>query len=359
MLNSIALENYKGFQKIEINKLRRINLISGMNNTGKTSILEAIFLYYDRVSPDAFIKPLLRREMQQFDLTPEYLFHTYYSNFNLKSPFKINVDDSGHKGSASYSLKPKNKQSVAIDKNIFNFNPVVSSAQESLEVMEIEYTSDNKPAGKSKIQFNNGQIEINLENIAPVSKVAVFVPSSSRGNIHNDITFLSNIDIMNGMDELTSYIKIIDSRLKTISLLTINGRPAIYVDIGLKRKIPMSQMGEGISKFTSILAAILSNPNSVVMIDEIENGIHYSLMSKLWGIIFKAAHTKNCQIFATTHSHDVIKGVSDSISKDGNSEYENSFCYIRLDKNNDGLINSKNYSASALITSVERDWDIR
>lgn len=359
MINKVTIENFKGFQSIEINNLRRVNLISGMNNTGKTSLLEAIFLFHDRVSPDAFLKPVIRREVQQFDLTPEFIFHTFYSDFNFKAPFKIIVEDSGHKGIASYSLKPKNKQTIAIDKNNYNFSPVLSSAQESFEVMEVNYLQDNKQAGTSKIQINNGQLEVNFESVVPANKIAVFVPSSSRGNAHNDAQFISNIDIMNGMGELTSYLQMVDSRLNSISLLTISGRPAIYVDIGLKRKIPMSQMGEGISKLTSILAAILSNPNSVIMIDEIENGIHYSLMPKLWGVIFKASQSKNCQIFATTHSHDVLQGVSDFMNNDDNKDYEKSFTYIRLDKDKNGIVTPKTYSTTALITSIERDWDIR
>lgn len=56
----------------------------------------------------------------------------------------------------------------------------------------------------------------------------------------------------------------------------------LYVDIGINKKIPMSFMGDGISRLTSILLAILTTKNGIVFIDEIENGIHYSVQNKIW-----------------------------------------------------------------------------
>ncbi len=56
MLQTLTLENYKGFTKISLENLKRVNIIAGQNNTGKTSILESIFLFYDRGAPDLFFK---------------------------------------------------------------------------------------------------------------------------------------------------------------------------------------------------------------------------------------------------------------------------------------------------------------
>ncbi|HBA9386769.1 TPA: AAA family ATPase, partial [Escherichia coli] len=58
MLNKIVLENFKGYERLELDKLQRVNLIAGMNNTGKTSILEAIYLHHDRMAADVLIAPL-------------------------------------------------------------------------------------------------------------------------------------------------------------------------------------------------------------------------------------------------------------------------------------------------------------
>lgn len=359
MLDKLILENYKGYSYLELDKLKRVNLIAGMNNTGKTSILEAIYMQHDRVAGDVFIAPLARRGVQQFDLSPEYIFHPYFYDFNIDKPLKITTVDSGHKAVAVYTMVTPANQRLEINKNNFQMNNVLSSAPVAKNAVEIVYTSNGKPQGKSKMQINNNQLELNVEFMEPLSRIVVFVPASARGNNYADAQFMSKLDMINGLDEFTEYLKMIDSRLRSVSLLSIGGQPTIYVDIGLKRKIPMVQMGEGISKLTSIIIAILSNPNAIILIDEIENGIHYSLMPKIWEIVFSAATKQNCQIFATTHSHDVISGVAKYMGHEEKNLDKQSMSYIRLDRNNEGIVTPKYYGPAALVASVERDWDIR
>ncbi|EMW0509133.1 AAA family ATPase [Enterobacter mori] len=362
MLNKIILENFKGYSFLELDKLKRVNLIAGMNNTGKTSILEAIYMQHDRLAGDLFIAPLVRRGAQQFDLSVEYIFHPYFNDFNFHNPFKIITEDSGYKTIATYSMVSPINQKVEINKNDLFMNSVLSSSMNINNVMEIAYACNNKPQGKSRIQIVNNQIEMNVENMMQANRQVVFVPASARGNSVTDAQFMSKLDLANGIEEFISYLKMIDSRLKNVSLLSIGGMPTIYVDVGLKRKIPMIQMGEGISKLTSILTAILSNQNAIILIDEIENGIHYSLMPKIWEILFAAAQKQKCQIFATTHSHDVIEGVAKYMNKCSESKSDieqQSFSYIRLDRDKEGLVVPKYYGPSTLLASVERDWDIR
>lgn len=359
MLNKIVLENFKGYRKLELEKLKRINLIAGMNNTGKTSILEAIYLHHDRRSGDVLIAPLARRGVMQFDLSAEYIFHPYFNDFNIDKPFRIITEDSGHKSIASYAMVAPSDQRRFINNNNFQMNSVLSSAAIINNAVEITYTFNNKPQGKSLIQIVNNQIEMNIDQTIINSRVVVFVPASARGNSFTDAQFMSKLDMINGLKSFVSYLKMIDSRLQDVSILSIGGQPTIYVDVGLKRKIPMVNMGEGICKLTSILTAILSNQNSIILIDEIENGIHYSLMPKIWEIIFTAAEKQNCQIFATTHSHDVIKGLSDFMRDSELDVEKQSFSYMRLDRNKEGLVVPKYYGPSALLASVERDWDIR
>ena len=43
MLEKLEIRNYRIFRELKIDQLRRINLIAGSNNSGKTSLLEAIF----------------------------------------------------------------------------------------------------------------------------------------------------------------------------------------------------------------------------------------------------------------------------------------------------------------------------
>ena len=44
MFKRLHLSNFRGFENVEIDQLRQINLITGKNNAGKSTLLEAIFL---------------------------------------------------------------------------------------------------------------------------------------------------------------------------------------------------------------------------------------------------------------------------------------------------------------------------
>lgn len=359
MFDTLILENYKSYKKLELNDLKRINLIAGMNNTGKTSILEAIFMQHDRLAGDVFLRPLFRRGVQQVEVKPEYIFHPYFHDFNIDKPFVITTKGGGFKDVATYTMVSAKSKTMAVNQNNLPMNSVLSSASTFKNAVEIRYLSNNDKKGMATLQIVNNQLEMNLESVSPAFRTAVFVPASARGNSLSDADFISQLDMANGLDEFVKYLKMIDSKLRGVSLLSLGGQPTLYVDVGLKRKIPMVQMGEGISKLTSILTAILSNQNAVILIDEIENGIHYSLMPKIWKIIFSAATRQKSQVFITTHSQDVINGVSECFKENPYDKYEDVFSYIRLDKNDNGEIIPKHYGAASLVASVERDWDIR
>ena len=65
-------------------------------------------------------------------------------------------------------------------------------------------------------------------------------------------------------------------------------------------------MGEGMRRLTSLLLAISTTRDGVVFIDEIENGLHFGVQGGVWKAIAEAAREYNVQIFATTHSYEMI-----------------------------------------------------
>lgn len=86
------------------------------------------------------------------------------------------------------------------------------------------------------------------------------------------------------------------------------------MDIGLDKRIPINMMGDGARKILSILTTIYECKNGIVLIDELSNGFHYSVMKGVWRAIISVAKKNNVQIFATTHDLDSIKGLRDAAS---------------------------------------------
>ena len=128
----------------------------------------------------------------------------------------------------------------------------------------------------------------------------------------------------------------------------------IFGDIGLTRLVPLPIMGEGITKVCSLVLAIANAPNGLVFIDEIEKGIHYSIMKEIWIGIAEAAKIFNTQIIATTHSRECIVAAHEALSKSG----KYNFLLHRLDKINED-IKITTYDRESLEAAIEAGFEVR
>ena len=72
--------------------------------------------------------------------------------------------------------------------------------------------------------------------------------------------------------------------------------------------VPFKSLGEGIEHLLSISLSLICARGGILLLDEVENGIHYSVQPKLWEVIFEQAARWNIQVFATTHSWDCVEG---------------------------------------------------
>lgn len=156
--------------------------------------------------------------------------------------------------------------------------------------------------------------------------------------------------------DLSSYdfLKIIEPRLKSLSSVTMGDTSLIHGDIGLSRKIPVSYMGDGISRLLSIILSIATTKNGIVLIDECENGIHHSVMPKIWEAIAKAAREYNCQVICTTHSYECLEAAQEGIS----GELADDFSYVRIDREKNKRV-AKCFDHEMLSMALKNNMEVR
>ena len=95
------------------------------------------------------------------------------------------------------------------------------------------------------------------------------------------------------------------------------GTPMIWGDIGLSELVPLPAMGEGMTRLARILLGMSSVPGGVILVDEIEIGIHHSAMVGAWKAIGQAAERFDVQVFATTHSFECIQKAVEAFTPEG------------------------------------------
>ena len=132
------------------------------------------------------------------------------------------------------------------------------------------------------------------------------------------------------------------------------GRRAIVKLEGYDDRVPLKSLGDGVLRLFGVALALANSRGGFLLIDEAENGIHYSVQRAFWKMVLQTAHENNVQVLATTHSGDCIRGFVQAATEledvDG--------ALVRLDRQN-GSLSAVSYSEENLRVAAEQGIEVR
>ncbi|MFI3262904.1 MAG: AAA family ATPase [Rikenellaceae bacterium] len=352
-MDSISIKNYKNLRDLKIASLSKVNLIVGMNNSGKSTLLEAISIVVSGGDIAQFKKIFEMRGLEDRIRYTNYYdgvagererdnFLTLYNNLDYEDSKKIEIE----------TLYQGNKNTLLV---------------EMVNVVEEWFTENNGDSVRRRrvLEAGDEYLGLNAQQGLMITKNAKQEYLSSFANmrsrffdnkkvnyqyVHTSST--SSIDNPNYFDaialtdleqELIHALNIIEPQIEAINFLKFYSSPnskednrvPIVVYKGSAKRYRLSTMGDGINRILTIMLAMLNCKGGVLLVDEFDNGLHYSVQTKLWEVIYHLANVLNIQVFATTHSDDCIKSfIKADASGDGK--------LIRLE-NRDGDIVSVEY----------------
>ena len=146
-------------------------------------------------------------------------------------------------------------------------------------------------------------------------------------------------------------LRIVEPGLRSVEDNSASGVPMIWGDIGLPELVPLQVMGEGMTRIARAILAISVAPKGIVLIDEIENGLHHSILPKVWEAIEKAARQFDTQIFATTHSFECMEAAHHALDAA-------SLLVHRLEAV-DGKIGCISYEPAELDAAISHSLEVR
>ena len=110
--------------------------------------------------------------------------------------------------------------------------------------------------------------------------------------------------------EIVEAMRILMPEIDSIHFLAGGGRQGILVgQRNVKPRLPVGSYGEGMRRLLAISLALVSTRDGYLLIDEIDTGLHWTVMDEMWRLVVEAAERSNVQVFATTHSYDCIRGL--------------------------------------------------
>lgn len=256
MIQNISIENFRCFDKTEIKGFERINLITGKNNSGKTCLLEALYfmLSFD-TNGTARIRNFSSDKINE--TITELMFDSQRNDINLNL---VSTD---------------NQQGYIMSLNWLNWS--------SIKDMKIK----NESSPTNIVLDKDKQIPNNLNIVRLIDDAKI------NGDYETILEAIQTID--KEIEDLTTYASYPD-------ILYIKKK-------GNKKYLPITAFGDAMQKVLRYIAIIIKNANaerSYLLIDEIENGIHYTAQKEVWQMLFKLCQHYNVQLFATTHSREMI-----------------------------------------------------
>ena len=346
VLDSLEIRGYRAFHSLRVERLGRVNLIVGKNNVGKSSLLEAIWLYAHQGSPLVIWQILEARDEGARPLRlPNEVSDAHDEVFALKHLFHGRMDI--RTNAAEIRIGPVSGQdfetnalSIAIDRR---YERIGVNGEIGLERL--------KPG-----EHRNGDDEILVLSVGmrgyralhrldrPVTRLD-FAPfwrcvfTSANGADIREITQLwDGIALTSLEDDVLKALRIIAPEVDRVSLVStpqlvrLRDRVPIAKIANLDDPVPLRSLGEGMNRLFGIALALVNAKDGILLIDEIESGIHYSVLPKVWRLVFEVAHRLNVQVFATTHSWDCIQAFQEAAQE--NTEEEGVLIRLRNLKGN-------------------------
>jgi hypothetical protein len=369
MYKSFRVKNFRCFKDLQINDLGRVNLIAGKNNTGKTALMEAMYIH----SGNRDVKTVLRSSLPE----PAFRYRSRFSpDFDDSPANVISWDSVFHDFDTSDDIE-LTAESCSAEPSLFN-GPYESSVKLAIQSVDdhnlddilsqirveeldrftyIEILAITSDYSKQFTYFAllDGSLSRSRHKTAALH-IADFLLPRQILNAEVNSTRFTNMRKQGNLPTLLSALKVIEPRLRGLELWFDGRRPLIKCDIGLRQPLSLGDLGDGINRIASLILAMGEVPGGVMFIDEIENGIHHTVQERVWSVIRSFAHELKIQVFATTHSYEMIRAAHEAFEDDEHDDFR----FHRLYHDSEtGKIEARTYNEFSVKAAVSSDYEVR
>lgn len=311
VLPSLKIAHFRAFRHLQITRLARVNLIVGRNNVGKTSLLEALWLYAQRGSWSSLWDVIEQRDegyrpVRQV-MTPDGIeaqAHAYaqliYGRHDLALVSDALVIGSAQDGADRLSMHvgwKKNQPSVP------GLSPNHMSQMIGLVVQR---------SGLPDLTHDFALTTIGTRDVVP-SIPCQFVHANGLrpailGHLWNEITLTEREeDVIRALQIIAPDVVRVNVRVDARAGRAEPERTVIVRLRSSDEQVRLRSLGDGMNRMFGIALTLVNATGGLLLVDEIENGLHYAALPDMWRLIFDVAARLNVQVVATTHSWDCIE----------------------------------------------------
>ncbi len=320
----LRILRYRAIKDFTVEGLGRVTLITGKNNTGKSSILEALYLHATNASPAVVNRILRVREeadaragVSEFSAYPGSLFHGF-PRLEDDSSESIMISTTGQDGRIGLWIRvewlaevrePDGQMRLVATKRSTSAYPDGSPNLNLVPTLMVETENGRRydridGASGSPI---GGRLARTVAARMPCHTVDPH--TGKQTGVLEDLW--SGIALTAGEDDVVEALRIVVPEISGVSMVAGDNaredRIAIVRTADFSRPVPLRSFGDGMARIFAIVLSLVNASGGLLLIDEFENGLHHTVQIDVWRTIFRLARRLDVQVFAASHSWDTVE----------------------------------------------------
>jgi len=343
MLNSLEIKNFRILEDFKVSKLGRVNLIVGKNNSGKSTVLEALRIYAGNAHrglleeiAEGHDETYRLKENEQIESDIQFPFEDLFTGRQFPQDESLAISI-GELASGDDALRIEHGFLLEDEKvSMDDSGEIVRRSRrrvtkDSHDELSPEMIRHVLFVTKGERSFPQIQVDIyehpnirfalmKLSEIVPCSVIPTqFISIDDLADEWDKIVFTEHEDVVRDalriitpeFENLTFVRN--DEGNKDPRQMRRDFRRSAKVKVSnSSHPVPLNSLGDGMLRVLQLVLKVFPAKGGFLLIDEFENGLHFSVQEKVWAMLFELAQKLDIQIFATTHSWDCIESFANT-----------------------------------------------
>lgn len=328
-ITQLKVSGFRALREFAAEGLGRVNLITGRNNTGKSSILEALRILTSDASPSVIFSILRYREENVGDMEEVvrmeeadalFQFSSLFTGFPQlgDEPQPIRIQAEGGRRSLELGLRMawlSPERSPEGRRRMVERQPsldIPELEEEGLPALMIESPSGTRSVPLDYFRRYSYRSRMYRSELGEEPRLQCVYVSPYGGERTANLGVLwDNIALSDSEDDVVRALQIIDPEISAVSMVggesPRQSRTAIVRSGNFSRPVPLRSFGDGLNRLFGIVLSLVNAKGGILLIDEFENGMHHTVQFDAWRAIFRLAKDLDAQVFAASHSWDAIE----------------------------------------------------
>ena len=364
MITELIISNFRHIKRLTVAPLGRVTLIGGRNGVGKTALLEALWLF------SGSNRPGLAMAVDKFRGVSEMLEPNFsasvFRNIGARQPIVISTKGTPNGARRSLELEVDTNELVTVRSDPSGLSGLTETSG-GFRIVGV-YTDENGEKYTSQAWQVIQTLDTPLPVPAPLAAAGIreeqaripnrigarFMPARHREPTEDLSARFGKLQLAGKEKRATELLRHLEPSLTALTVISTGGSSVIHAYIGDNLPIPVNLVGEGFARMLELAVGIADVSGGMLLVDEIENGLHYSTHQGVFSTLFEIAEEFDTQVVATTHSRECATAARKALDDKG----DDGFAYHRIDRR-DGKLSVAHFDAEMMDAAMDFGMEIR